>query len=150
MDDEQAPTADKNGEGRDLEEPPSAPEDGGRVEPESEDLHGSAPHEGATSAEPEDPGRHSSAPEEGAPGGPATPPQPQPPSGAAPNWDRVVIIAQLLAGVALVVFGALLAALTKEATHDIGTAVIGVGAALIPAGAAASASARIAKTNSGG
>jgi hypothetical protein len=60
--------------------------------------------------------------------------------------DRWLIFAQLFSGVALVVFGALLAALTKAATHDIGTAVIGVGAALIPAGAAASASARINQT----
>jgi hypothetical protein len=57
--------------------------------------------------------------------------------------DRWLILAQLLLGAALVVFGALLAALSKEAVHDIGTAVIGVGAALLPAGVAASASARI-------
>jgi hypothetical protein len=61
----------------------------------------------------------------------------------AQKGDRWLIFAQLLLGVGLVVFGALLAALSKAATHDIGTAVIGVGAALIPAGAAASASARI-------
>ncbi len=65
---------------------------------------------------------------------------------ARQRGDRWLIFAQLLFGVALVVFGALLAALTKQATHDIGTAVIGVGAALIPAGVAASASARINQT----
>ena len=118
------------------------------------DAYGSSLDEGASTTEPEPGGRHGSTPEEGAaageggPDGAATPP-PQPAAGA-PNWDRIVILAQLVAGVALVVFGALLAALTKEATHDIGTAVIGVGAALIPSGAAASATARIAKTNSGG
>jgi hypothetical protein len=66
--------------------------------------------------------------------------------GTTTGEDRLLIFAQLLFGAALVVFGALLAALTKQATHDIGTAVIGVGAALIPAGAAASASARINQT----
>jgi hypothetical protein len=64
----------------------------------------------------------------------------------AQKGDRWLILAQLLLGVGLVVFGALLAALTRAATHDIGTAVIGVGAALIPAGVAASASARIGQT----
>jgi hypothetical protein len=64
----------------------------------------------------------------------------------AQRGDRWLIFAQLLLGAALVVFGALLAALSKAAVHDIGTAVIGVGAALIPAGAAASASARINQT----
>ena len=60
--------------------------------------------------------------------------------------DRGLILAQLLLGTALVVFGALLAALSKAAVRDIGAAVIGVGAALLPAGAAASASARIRQT----
>jgi hypothetical protein len=112
---------------------------------EEEDAGGpsSGPEEGAREPEMEDPGHHSSSPEEGALGAGAAPGQQPPETGKAPNWDRVLIVLQLVAGVALVVFGAVLAALTKEATHDIGTAVIGVGAALLPAGAAASATARI-------
>jgi hypothetical protein len=150
MEEEQAAAGDETTEPADPGQPSLSPTgEGGSPAPEDPAQQGSGPEEGARSRMAEDPGRHGSAPEEGALGAAPTTTQPRPPSAAAPNWDRIVIIAQLVAGVALVVFGALLAALTKEATHDIGTAVIGVGAALIPAGAAASATARIAKTNSG-
>lgn len=57
--------------------------------------------------------------------------------------DRWIIFAQLVLGVGLIVFGALLAALTRAAIHDVGMAVIGIGATLMPAGAAASATGRI-------
>ena len=57
--------------------------------------------------------------------------------------DRWLIFAQLVLGVGLIVFGALLAALTRAAIHDVGMAVIGIGATLMPAGAAASATGRI-------
>ena len=57
--------------------------------------------------------------------------------------DRWLIFAQLVLGVGLIVFGAMLAALTRAAIHDVGMAVIGIGATLMPAGAAASATGRI-------
>lgn len=64
----------------------------------------------------------------------------------AQKGDRWLIFAQAVIGSWLGGLRSVLAALSKAATHDIGTAVIGVGAALIPAGAAASASARINQT----
>jgi|SRR5262245_12831865 len=151
MEEDQTPAADEMPEQNDLGEHVSAQGDRAE-ETDEEDLgrHASAPEEGARDTEMVDLAQHGSAPHEAALGAAAAPAQPPPAAAAAPNWDRVVIVLQLAAGVALVVFGALLAALTKEGTHDIGTAVIGVGAALIPAGAAASATARISKTNSGG
>lgn len=58
--------------------------------------------------------------------------------------DRLIIVAQIAAGVLLVIFGACLEAFAGlTATDNISLAVIGVGAALLPSGAAASASARI-------
>jgi hypothetical protein len=69
--------------------------------------------------------------------------------------DRTIVIVQLILGTSLVAFGALLLVIFK-ATNVLGTStdvtaiagniatgVLGVGAALLPAGAAASASARI-------
>lgn len=146
MREEEAPAADATTEERDPGHHSSAPEEGAR-HPETEDLgqHSSSPGEGAREPDLEDPGHHSSAPEEGALGTRAAPKETAAGLAAAPNWDRLLIVLQLVAGLALVVFGALLAALTREATHDIGTAVIGVGAALLPAGAAASATARISR-----
>lgn len=74
-------------------------------------------------------------------------PAAQPLPGAAHDphgrGDRWLIFAQLVLGVGLIVFGALLAALTRAAIHDVGMAVIGIGATLMPAGAAASATGRI-------
>jgi hypothetical protein len=56
--------------------------------------------------------------------------------------DRLIIFAQLVFGALLVGFGSLLAVIFPD-TKEIGTLVIGAGAALLPGGAAASASSRI-------
>jgi hypothetical protein len=144
MVEEEARAADEASEEQDLGRHSSAPDEGaGKPDIEDRGQHSSAPEEGAREPDTEDLGHHASAPEEGALGAGGAPTPAPPTSAAAPHWDRLLIVLQLVAGVALVVFGALLAALTKEATHDIGTAVIGIGAVLLPAGAAASATARI-------
>ena len=66
--------------------------------------------------------------------------------------DRMIVVSQLWMGVGLIVFGAIIAVLFGVVFSDrdidkvalsIGTAVIGTGAALLPAGASASASGRI-------
>jgi hypothetical protein len=66
--------------------------------------------------------------------------------------DRMIVVSQLWMGVGLIVFGATIAVLFGVVFSDrdidkvalsIGTAVIGTGAALLPAGASASASGRI-------
>jgi hypothetical protein len=66
--------------------------------------------------------------------------------------DRMIVLSQLWMGVGLIVFGAGIAVLFGVVFSDrdidkialsIGTAVIGTGAALLPAGASASASGRI-------
>jgi hypothetical protein len=71
------------------------------------------------------------------------------PDGSA---DHLIIVSQLWLGGLLVVLGATLGLIfgvllgandTNKIALSIGTAVIGVGAALLPAGAAASASARL-------
>ncbi len=60
------------------------------------------------------------------------------------NGDRIIVAAQLLLGFLLVVFGACLVAFAGLSDKSsVAIAVIGVGAAVLPSGAAASASARI-------
>jgi hypothetical protein len=60
------------------------------------------------------------------------------------NTDRLIVSVQLLLGFLLVVFGACLVAFAGLSDKSsIAIAVIGVGAAILPSGAAASASARI-------
>jgi hypothetical protein len=71
---------------------------------------------------------------------------------ASRSADRMIVVSQLWMGVGLIVFGASIAVLFGVVFSDrdidkvalsIGTAVIGTGAALLPAGASASASGRI-------
>jgi hypothetical protein len=56
--------------------------------------------------------------------------------------DRLIIFAQLAFGAVLVGFGAFLAVIFPD-SKEIGTLVIGAGAAMLPTGAAAAASSRI-------
>jgi plastocyanin len=63
---------------------------------------------------------------------------------SSPTGDRAIVVIQLLVGFLLVVFGACLVAFANLSDKSgVAVAVIGVGAAVLPSGAAASASARI-------
>jgi hypothetical protein len=58
--------------------------------------------------------------------------------------DRLIIFAQLVFGALLVGVGAFFAVIFPD-TKEVGTLVIGAGAAMLPTGAAAAASSRIKK-----